>query len=373
VFAPVRALLAPRSGAAPGVLAAAAVVALSFVSTPFLVVELADQLEISLGRAGLLSTFQVAGFAATSFLAGRLLRPRARLHRASLVGVAVAGLLSALSPGLVWMLAFQLVAGIGLGLLTWLSWAEATRHRAGLSDVAAIGPLTTVVGAPVLAGVGSVAGYQGIFLLQAGLAVATLWIDAHYGELPVIGRNVSDSRTNRILLLALFGMTMSGSAIFVFAAAAGTEVAHLSRSTVSIAFSLNALVGVVANRFAARRGTAGLWLLAGSVAAVAIGTVRAGSVYMVAMTAWGFVWWMGIPAVFRLLADRSLTPAERVGDAQSLMALGRVFGPLVGGTILGHGNFGRLSIVAALGLVMASLLVLVVEVARLRIDRQLPA
>jgi DHA1 family inner membrane transport protein len=271
------------------------------------------------------------------------------------------------------MLAFQLAAGIGLGLLTWLSWAEATRHRAGIADVAAIGPLATVLGAPALAGVGSLAGYRGIFLLEAGLALATLWIDAHYGELPVIGRNVSDSRTNRILLLALFGMTMSGSSIFVFAAAAGTEVAHLSRSTVSIAFSLNALVGVVANRFAARRGTAGLWLLTGAVAAAAIGTVGAGLVYLVAMTAWGFVWWMGVPAVFRLLAERSLTPAERVGDAQSLMALGRVFGPLMGGAILGHGNFGRLSITAALGLTMASLLVLTVEVARHRLSGQLPS
>ena len=52
------------------------------------------------------------------------------------------------------------------------------------------------------------------------------------------------------------------------------------------------------------------------------------------------------------------------------MALGRVFGPLIGGAILGTGEFGRLALAAALGLVAGSLLVLAVEVARNRIDAQ---
>ncbi len=364
MFAPVRALLAPRSHASVGVLAAAGLVAAAFTATPFVIPEIAARLEVSLGTAGLLSAFQVGGFAATSFLAGRLLRPQARLHQGSLVLVAAANGLSALSPRFFALLVGQLLAGIGLGLLTWLSWAEATRHRQGLSDVAAVGPLAGALAAPVVAWVGQVVGYRGVFGLLAVLALLVLLIDAEYGDLPVIGRNVSDSRTNRLLLLALFGMTMSGSALFVFAAAAGRQVAGLSPTLISIAFSLNALVGVVANRFTARRGTAGLWLLATAASAVVIGTIPDGFSYLVAMTAWGFIWWMGLPAVFRLLAERSLSPAERVGDAQSLMALGRVVGPLWGGIILGRGEFGRLSLASASGMAMASLIVVAVEIAR---------
>ncbi|HUO46788.1 MAG TPA: MFS transporter [Acidimicrobiia bacterium] len=368
MFAPVRALLAPRSQASPGVLAAAACVAAAFTSIPFLIPDIATELNVSLGTAGLLSTFQVGGFAATSFLAGRLLRPQARLHKAALLLVAGGNVLSAFSPRFWMILLCQMVVGVGLGLLTWLSWAEATRHRQGLADVASIGPFTSMVGAPIFGWISQVGNYRAIFALLAVLSLATLFVDAHYGDLPVIGRNVSDSRTNRLLLLALFTVTLSGSGLFVFAAAAGRQLAGLSPTAVSFAFSLNALVGVVANRFSARRGSAGLWLLAGSVAAAAIGTVSSAPVYIVAMTVWGFVWWMGVPAVFRLLAERSLSSAERVGDAQSLMALGRVFGPLIGGVILGTGQFGRLALAAALGLTAGSLLVLAVEVARIRTD-----
>lgn len=368
MFAPVRALLAPRSKASRGVLAAAGVVAGAFTSTPFLIPEIAAELNVTLGTAGLLSTFQVGGFAATSFLAGRLLRPRPRLHQAGLLIVAAANAFSALSPTFWMVLGFQMIAGVGLGLLTWLSWAEATRHRQGLSDVASVGPLTTMIGAPIISVISQIGSYQGIFALLSAAAVVTLFVEASYGDLPIIGRNVSDSRTNRFLLAALFTITMSGSALFVFAAAAGRDVARLSPTVISIAFSLNALVGVIANRFHARRGTAGIWLLAGSAAAAAIGTVASGTVYVLAMTAWGFVWWMGIPAVFRLLAERSLTPAERVGDAQSLMALGRVVGPLLGGLVLGQGQFGRLAVAAAAGLIAGSLLVLAVELARNRFD-----
>ena len=205
-------------------------------------------------------------------------------------------------------------------------------------------------------------------LWSALLTVAIALIPAQYGELPAIGRNVSDSKTNRILLGALFLLMLSGSAVFVFAAAAGREIAHLSPVVVSIAFSLNALVGVVATRFSAKPGTAWMWLAATALGALGVGLSRSPVVYMVAMIGWGFVFWMGVPAVFLLLAERSLSPAERVGDAQSLMALGRVFGPIVGGIILGAGAFDRLSVVGAVGLVAAAVLVVgVVEVARIRL------
>ena len=367
MFAPVRALLGPRSNASPGVLAAAGAVALAFAATPFLVPEIAAELDVRLGSAGLLSTFQVGGFAATTFLAGRLLRPQASMHKIGLIATGIAHLLSALAPEFWQVLGLQLLAGIGMGFLTWLSWSEATRHRRGLADVAAVAPLVAAFSSPLLSWLAGIGSYRAVFALVGASTVAIALMPAHYGELPVIGRNVSDSKTNRILLAALFLLMLFSSAVFVFAAAAGKEIAHLSPLVVSIAFSLNALVGVIATRFATKSGTAWMWLGASALGALGVGLVASPIIYMIAMISWGFVFWMGLPAIFILLADRSLSPAERVGDAQSLMALGRVVGPIVGGALLGVGEFDRLSVVGAIGLLSAALVVGVVETARLRL------
>lgn len=367
MFAPVRALLGPRSQAPTGVLAAAGAVALAFAATPFLIPEIASELEVRLGAAGLLSTFQVGGFAATTFLAGRLLRPQESFHKIGLMATGLAHLLCVVAPEFWMVLVLQLLAGVGMGFMTWLSWSEATRHRRGLADVAAVAPLVAAFSSPLLSWLAGFGSYRAVFALVGALTVAIAIIPARYGELPAIGRNVSDSKTNRILLGALFLLMLAGSAVFVFAAAAGQEIAHLSPVVVSVAFSLNALLGVVATRFSAKPGTAWMWLAATALGALGIGLIESPIVFMAAMVGWGFVFWMGVPAVFLLLAERSLSPAERVGDAQSLMALGRVVGPIVGGIVLGAGAFDRLSVVGAVGLVAAAVLVGVVEVARLRL------
>jgi MFS family permease len=342
-------------------------VALAFAATPFLVPEIAVELDVRLGSAGLLSTFQVGGFAATTFLAGRLLRPQASMHRIGLISTGVAHLFSAVAPEFWQVLVLQLLAGVGMGFLTWLSWSEATRHRRGLADVAAVAPLVAAFSSPLLSWLTGVGSYHAVFALVGAATVAIALVPAEYGELPAIGRNVSDSKTNRILLGALFLLMLFSSAVFVFAAAAGREIAHLSPLVVSIAFSLNALLGVVATRFAARPGTAWMWLGATALGALGVGLFASPVVYMISMIGWGFVFWRGLPAIFILLSDRSLSPAERVGDAQSLMALGRVFGPIIGGSLLGAGEFARLSVVGAIGLVTAALVVGVVEIARLRL------
>ena len=182
---------------------AAGAVALAFAATPFLVPEIAAELDVQLGSAGLLSTFQVGGFAATTFLAGRLLRPQASMHKIGLIATGIAHLLSAVAPEFWQVLALQLLAGIGMGFLTWLSWSEATRHRRGLADVAAVAPLVAAFSSPLLSWLAGFGSYRRV---RPGRSkhLAVMLIPAHYGELPAIGRNVSDSKTNRILLAALF-------------------------------------------------------------------------------------------------------------------------------------------------------------------------
>ena len=68
--------------------------------------------------------------------------------------------------------------------------------------------------------------------------------------------------------------------------------------------------------------------------AVTIGVVHHPVAFWIALPMWGFAFWMGIPGAFSLLAERSKYPNERAGDAQSVMAAGRVVGPLLGGAMI---------------------------------------
>ncbi len=86
---PARVFSAVRPQASAGVIASAAVVAAVFAATPFLLPDVSDRLHVPLGVTGALSTAQVASFALASFLAGRLLKPRRRLHYGGLILIAV--------------------------------------------------------------------------------------------------------------------------------------------------------------------------------------------------------------------------------------------------------------------------------------------
>jgi len=82
------------------------------------------------------------------------------------------------------------------------------------------------------------------------------------------------------------------------------------------------------------------------------------------------VFFMGIPAAFTLLAERSSFPEERAGDAQATMALGRVFGPILGGTLLAAGSEVTLGVVSASVLSFGALLLLYVDRQRFVVVRQ---
>lgn len=365
MFAPTRLLAAIRPAASLGVLAAVASVTVVFAATPFLIPEVASSFDVTLGVAGLISTAQVAGFALSSFLAGRM----ASASRPMLVG---AGILLAVFNGagvsplpFGALLVIRFGAGVAMGIITWIAWSDATRHEGGIGDVAAVGPVAAMVTSPGLAWLAEVGGHQLVYGALAALATLVALLPSQVAALPPVGRTVSPSRSNRVLLAALALFTLAGSAIFVFAAVLG-ERTELSGLSVSIGFSLNALAGIAGTRVRARQGTGWLWMAATALCSVAVGLAPAGWVYLTAMTLWGFAFWVAIPEVFRLLAARSLRPEERVGDAQSLMGLGRVFGPAVGGLVLGADRFMPLTAVASSGLFLASLVVGIVERSRER-------
>jgi predicted MFS family arabinose efflux permease len=178
---------------------------------------------------------------------------------------------------------------------------------------------------------------------------------------------VSGSRSNRVLLATLLILSVGGSSVFIFSAAAAQELHGLTPVTVSWGFSLNAIAGVVATRRTAGKRTAALWLAATALSALVVGVVSSAAVFFLALTLWGFAFWMAVPAILRMLAARSLHPSERTGDAQASMAAGRVMGPLVGGLALGAGQFGRLSVVGSAVIMISAMTVGVVEWYRARL------
>jgi len=362
---PTRVIQAVRPQASPGVMAGAAVVAATFAATPFLLPDVSTRLGVDIGTTGLMSVAQVGSFAAASFFSGRLFRPRRRLHYGSLILVAIASTASALAPGFAVLLGARVLAGLGMGTITWIAWADATRFARGLGDVAAVAPVTATVASPVLGWLIETGGYPLVFAALAVVALAAMLLPVDFGDLPRIGRRVSGSRSNRVLLAALIVLSVGGSAVFIFTSAAAQAIHGLSPITMSWALSLNAIAGVAATRRIARRRTAGLWLVATAASALVVGLVDSAPLFFLALTVWGFAFWMAVPAIFKLLADRSLNPSERMGDAQASMAAGRVLGPIVGGIALGAGQFGRLSIVGSAVILTAAGVVAVVERHRL--------
>lgn len=342
-------------------MAGAAVVAATFSATPLLLADIATDLGLDIGSTGLLSAGQVASFALASFLAGRLFRPRRRFHYGALLLVAVATAGSALSPNFAVLLATRVIAGFGMGTLTWIAWADATRFPRGMGDVAAVAPLTATIATPVLGWLTETGGYPLVFGALAAMAALAALLRVDFGDLPRVGRRVSSSRSNVVLLVALLILTVGGSSVFIFSGAAALEVQEVTPLTVSWALALNALTGVIATRTEARKGTAWLWLIAAAISALVIGTVASAPLFFVALAVWGFAFWMAIPAVLRLITERSIHPSERMGDAQAAMATGRVLGPILGGLALGAGQFARLSATGAAVMLAAALIVAGVE------------
>jgi DHA1 family inner membrane transport protein len=158
--------------------------------------------------------------------------------------------------------------------------------------------------------------------------------------------------------------------VFVYGAAIGRDLDGLSPLTVSLLYSANALAAIPSARWTGRRGPAGVWFLATALCALAIAASRNGVVFGVAIVSWGFVFFMGIPAAFGLLAQRSSFPEERAGDAQAIMAIGRVFGPILGGTLLAAGSAVTLGVVSASVMSFGAVLLLYVDRQRFVAVRQ---
>lgn len=360
MFAPIRSIYSLRPNAPVAVLLASAAVTAMFTATPFLIPELADRFDVSTGRAGWISVAQVGVFAVATMIAGRRLPVAGSSLRWSVVALVTVDLVSAVAPSFPVLLALRALAGAAAGAVTALVWADAMREPSRMGDLAVAGPATALVGALVFGFIGDAFGYSGIFVALAIVAVPGVFIEAKLSGLHGERRRPSRSRSNRLLLLALFALTASGASLFIFEAAIGRE-SGLSAGIIALGFSINAAGGLVGARLNWRVGRPGLWLASTGVGALLTVVPGGPLFYLLGMTWWGFAFWMGLPGVLRMLSARSLEPGERAGDAQGWMAFGRAAGPLVGGFLVDGAAYTTLAIAAASGLGVAGGIVAGVE------------
>ena len=343
-------------------LAAAAFSSLVFTATPFLIPATADDFDVSLGVASLISTAQLAGFVLASWVVGRFFDPSRRLFVASILVATAANGASALVPWFSTLLALRFAAGMAIAALAWLGWQEVFGDDDRMGDVAVVGPVVGILGAPLASALAQAAGTAAVYGTLAAVGLLPLLLRPPGTPMGANApRRFQRSRAipvTRVILGCLGAITFGGSAIFVFLAALGEDRLGIDPVVVSLAFSANAAVGIPAARYRGRRPLAGLWLLGTATAAVITTNVDQAAVFWVALAAWGFFFWSGIPGVFKLLADRSANPADRAGDAQSVMAAGRVLGPLLGAVFVENGSVGALGLTGG-GLIAAAALTLV--------------
>jgi hypothetical protein len=249
--------------------------------------------------------------------------------------------------------------------MTWLTWSNAMKRKSSMSSIAATGPVTALVAAPVLA---IIAGWgdQAVFafLAVATIPAAVLWA-------PLSGRRrssgvISGSRSNRILLTSLFGLTFFGSALFINQSIIAQDVHGISSFASSIAFSLNAGGGLLGARLSRYHRHPG-WFLVSIGPAALLTVVGPLPLFYLGMAWWGFGFWMGVPGILQMLVDRSLEPSERAGDGQGMLALGRAGGPVLGGAFVDAGAITALAVTAAVGVSVSGLTVVGVKEGRDRL------
>lgn len=334
--APVRLLFAFRPQVPAGVLSATAVSTVVFAATPFLVKGVSVDQDVDVATVGIISTAQLAGFMLTSWGAGRFLRARRRMMVIAVVIGFAANMASALAPWFSLLVGVRFLSGISLGLIAWIAWAEAFGNDEKVGDVAVIGPLVGIVSAPLVATVIDLSGTDLLFAILAVLQlvplafIRTMQLDA--ASRPRQERH-RPTRAAAAILACLATITFGGSAVFVFAGVIGQDDVGLGALAVAFVFSCNALASVPSARYRGKRKLPGFWMMMTGAMAITVGTIQHPVAFWIALPVWGFCFWMGTPGAFSLLAERSHYPEERAGDAQAIMAAGRMLGPLLGGVL----------------------------------------
>ncbi len=363
VSIPARAFGAFKPTASPGLLAASSAIAATFTATPFVIAESIQRFDIGIGWAATLSTAQVGGFTLTNLIGNRRFTASAALARTCLIVFAAANALSIVIPLFPALVAARVVSGGAMGLLTWIAWADSATDGKRRGEIAAIGPLASAISAPILGVLSAIGGLGSIFAVLTLAAAAGLFLNIEVAEHAISKvRNPIQTPGVRLVLVSMAAITGAGSAVFVFARVIAENLGMSALAT-SLAFSLNALAGIPTARFPGRRRLPGLWIAIMGGCALLLTQTSSQVVYFVVLGVWGLCFWSAIPEVFSMLADRSVFPSDRVGDAQASMAFGRVIGPSVGGALVIGGSFTAVGVLALVLMVSSAICIEVVATA----------
>lgn len=356
---PHRLIVAARPTVPAGLLIALAIGTATFVATPFLIPGVAEELGVDVGAAGLIATAQLAGFVVGSWLLPRSLPASHHSAIGAVAAVAAANGIASLLPAWEVLLVLRAISGAGLGVIAWLAWREAFGDRRRTNELNVATPLVAIVATPLVAWVTSAVGPGATFALIATASLVPLAlplepsavvIDVPSGPSPRV-------RASVVLLVALTLFTTGGSSVFIFVAVIGSDQLGLSALVVSVAMAANSAAGVVASRLRRPAWTAPAALVGIAALAVTITVTGSAALFLVAVVAWGLLFFVAMPATFDILAGRSAYPEQRAGDAQAVMAIGRVIGPTLGGALVSAGSFTALGWVAAALLAVAAVLV----------------
>ncbi len=362
MLAPFRLLASLRGTVDTGLVLATSVATTTFVATPLVLPAIGDRFDIGTGSAGAFSAAQLGAFVVGSWASGRLVEPSRRLFVVALLVLAGSNATSTFVPSFWQFVASRGVAGLALGVLTWLAYSQVFGDADRTGDIAVIGPLTGVAAAPLLGAVLAGADDVAVFWLLAALALIPLVSLPTFVAPPVKETHRTRAVPQAFVLIAgLAVITFGGSAFFVYVGAMGVEQYGMDPFVISLVFSANAAAGIPSARWRGGRPFSGAWMLLPAVFAVVLGFMDQPVVFWALVTTWGFCFWMSVPGIYTLLAERSRHPAERAGDAQAAMAAGRSLGPLLGGLVVGAGGFEMLGIAGGATIAAASLTVIVVE------------
>lgn len=334
---PIRLAVLLRPSVAPGVLLGVGFTALVFSATPFLFDLVEEEYEIGLTAASLIGVAQLGGFLLGSWGSGRWLRPRRRVFIAALFVAIAVNLFSSLLPSFAVLVSLRLLSGLALGVITWFAWVQVFGDDKGMADIAVISPLAGAVSGPLIAVFAVGGGASAVFALLGTMAVVPALFNRGTGASDRVQPRTRSSTPvpAAVVLLAALGLfTLGGSAVFQYTVVVGTGEVGLSTGAVAGLFSLNAVASIPAAKWPWRRGIPGLWMALTGLCAFFVMSGGGQIVFGLALTVWGFGFWMAIPGAFKALAERSANPSDRAGDAQAVMAAGRVVGPFVGGAII---------------------------------------
>jgi MFS transporter, DHA1 family, chloramphenicol resistance protein len=347
-----------------------------------LVPDIAADLGVSLGTAGLLtSAFAIGMVVGAPLMAAIARRWPSRASLLGFIGLFVAAhVLGAVTTSFPVLFATRVLAALAnagflaVALTTATALVPPDRKGRALGVLLSGTTVATIVGVPGGAVLGTVFGWRATFW-----AVAAVCVPAAIGVLragrvtdttqPVLRTELAQLRSRRLLLVMLLGALVNAATFgtFTFLAPLVTGTAGLGElwvSVVLVLFGAGAFAGVtVAGRLSDRRpgvvvAVGGPLLLVGWIAlALLAGSPVALLVLVMVLGALSFA--VGSTLIARVLYEAAAAPTMGGSYATAALNVGATVGPLIAATTLGTALGDRGPVLASALLVALALLVAV--------------